>query len=126
MLKVKALLEIDKQKRLDADYVKIERAALLKLKQKPKKKTKIKKQKDVPICTAKNYNEFLKSEYWNYVKKKVLIRDKYKCTVCGKTSKLQIHHTTYKHHKAEHKHLGDLLTVCNKCHYEFHLIKDIN
>lgn len=123
---VKELLEIDSKKKLASDYVEKERAALNKIKCKSKKKVKKKNKRGVPVCEAKTYSAFLKSKYWEYVKKKVLRRDKYKCTVCGKTTTLQVHHTTYKHHKKEHKHLNDLLTVCDNCHYEIHLLKDIN
>lgn len=48
-------------------------------------------------------------------------RDGYICTVCGSDYNLQVHHSTYKHHLIEHLHLEDLLTVCRKCHEEYHL-----
>jgi hypothetical protein len=76
-------------------------------------------------CKGLDYNCFLKSKYWQRIKKIILKRDNYKCTVCGADKNLQIHHSTYKYHLAEHKHLNTLLTLCEKCHYGLHCIKDI-
>lgn len=66
------------------------------------------------------YLEFLKSDYWNKVRNKVLERDGYKCKVCGSIDNLVIHHKTYKHHGSELKHLEDLATVCSSCHKVIH------
>lgn len=72
-----------------------------------------------------NYYRFLKSKYWDIIRKIVLKRDKYRCTVCGYKYNLQIHHTTYKHLYNEHNHIEDLLTVCGKYHYEFHITCEV-
>ncbi len=77
------------------------------------------------LTNRKDYNVFLKSKYWKYIRKKVLIRDKHKCIVCGSNKDLQVHHTTYKHHFAEHKHYDDLQTLCDKCHYLVHCTMEI-
>lgn len=74
---------------------------------------------------GKSYREFLKSRYWNKVKQIVLRRDQFKCTVCGSPYNLQVHHTTYKHHRQEHKYLHELETLCAKHHKEIHSIKEI-
>ena len=72
-----------------------------------------------------NYYRFLKSKYWSIIKAIVLKRDRGQCTVCGSKYRLEIHHTTYKHLYSEHDHLEDLLTLCHKCHYEYHLIYEV-
>jgi hypothetical protein len=91
----------------------------------PNKKKKQKKHKtdfqlELNILKTKDYAAFLKSRYWRFVRTKILIRDGYKCTVCESNKELQIHHTTYKNHFKEHKHLSDLLTLCGDCHKEYH------
>lgn len=67
-----------------------------------------------------SYPDFLRSKYWAHVRKLVLKRDNNKCVICKSDTFLQIHHDTYKHHFNELKHLGDLMTLCRKCHKEHH------
>lgn len=91
-----------------------------------KSKKKILKRKDIfqkelDGLKNKSYFDFLKSEYWNGIRKKILKRDNYKCTICYSTKDLQVHHTTYKNHFSEHKHLNDLITCCDKCHTNIHV-----
>jgi|GEM_PF-798842 len=63
-----------------------------------------------------NYKDFLKTDYWRFVRKIVLKRDKNKCQMCGRNNNLHIHHLTYKNHFNEHKNLNDLITLCDQCH----------
>lgn len=43
------------------------------------------------------YKDFLKSDYWLSVKRKAQSRDAYRCCkVCGTTSGIDLHHTSYK------------------------------
>ncbi len=74
---------------------------------------------------GKNYREFIISEYWLKVRLLILKRDGYKCTICGTTKQLHVHHTTYKNHFKEHLHLEDLQTLCKQHHTEIHQILDI-
>lgn len=67
------------------------------------------------------YHEFLHSKYWKRVRKEILKRDHFKCRICGVKTTLEIHHASYKHHFAEHKHLEDLITLCSKHHLEWHM-----
>ena len=90
-----------------------------------KKKHKIVKKKDIVIAKM-NYNKFLNSDYWKSVKAMVLARDKYKCTVCGSTLRLEVHHLTYDNHGNEHNHKSDLITVCHSCHYNIHKDSDLS
>ena len=72
-----------------------------------------------------SYRKFLQSNYWRMIKKIILKRDKNSCIICGKTENLEIHHSTYKHHKNEHLHLEDLSTLCHSHHYEWHCTVNI-
>jgi len=69
-----------------------------------------------------SYPEFLKSDYWKFVRNVVLKRDGNKCCECGSKQRLDVHHKTYKHHFAEHKNLNDLITLCRDCHKNEHEI----
>jgi len=70
--------------------------------------------------TRTTYQKFLTSNYWRKVRAKVIERDRKKCRLCGAAKFLQVHHKTYKHHGKEHLHLGDLITLCRKCHSKLH------
>ena len=91
---------------------------------KAKKKISVKSKKlgyETPAQRNKmTYYEYLQSKYWKLVRKKVLARDGNACVVCKATKWLQVHHDNYKHVKNELKHLGDLMTLCKKCHTEHH------
>lgn len=77
---------------------------------------------DKMVCDMSqlNYFMFLKSEYWNIVRNLVFKRDKYKCTKCWSIKNIRAHHLTYKHHFNEHRHLNDLITLCDDCHKNIH------
>lgn len=87
-----------------------------------KKKKTVKKvvKKKSNLSPKEKYQAFLKTNYWFNVREKVLKRDGYKCQNCGSKRKLQVHHKTYKHHYKEHKHLKDLVTLCEPCHQSIH------
>lgn len=72
------------------------------------------------------YDEFLKSDYWKKVKHSILKRDNYKCTRCGSTDKLHVHHLMYNHHFNELNHLKDLTTLCSNCHNNIHKLDNPN
>lgn len=82
-----------------------------------------------------NKNEFLKSDYWHFIKetykqkrgkKEGIKRSYYVCEKCGslETTNLHLHHLTYKnlgHEKAE-----ELIRICYKCHSEIHGNEPVN
>ncbi len=88
----------------------------------PVPKPKNKKKKKRPLKSKKpcNYSQFLKSNYWQIVRKVVMKRDGWKCVRCGSKKNLCVHHITYNHHFAEHKHLEILETLCELCHKAEH------
>jgi 5-methylcytosine-specific restriction endonuclease McrA len=67
-----------------------------------------------------NYKSFLRSQYWQFVRLKVLDRDNCQCSKCGNTSMLEVHHKSYEHHGDELNYLGDLITLCKWCHQKEH------
>lgn len=69
---------------------------------------------------SKQYREFLKSDYWQDVRNKVLTRDNHTCQKCNSVRSLQVHHLSYLHHRDELNHLEDLITVCRECHRKLH------
>ena len=69
--------------------------------------------------------EFYKSAAWQKMREYILIRDKYKCTRCGKSGDLEVHHI--KHLTPDNIHdvaitLNDanLTTLCRDCHFAVH------
>lgn len=88
-------------------------------KQKPKQKTA-----ELVGYENKSYKEFLKTKYWKKVRSIVIKRDSYLCVKCGTDKHLQVHHTTYKNHFHEMKHISDLITLCKECHKKEHNIQE--
>lgn len=71
---------------------------------------------------VKNYYQLLKDPRWWRKRRIILKRDKNKCTVCGSTKKLKIHHTFY-YDKDTSPWLypnKSLLTLCDDCHKKYH------
>lgn len=67
------------------------------------------------------YKEQLKTKKWKTLRKKIIKRDKNKCTKCNSKEDLQVHHTYYRHeHLAwEYKWIC-LITLCSVCHEKEH------
>ena len=73
------------------------------------------------------YEEFLETFYWKKLRKKILIRDKYRCQKCYRfvgTRLLRVHHKTYERRGCEL--MADLITLCDACHKKEHMIKPLN
>ncbi len=66
------------------------------------------------------YWQFLQTSYWKAIRGEVLRRAGQQCEVCGNTEGLDAHHSTYKHHGREHRHLQDLKCLCHRCHQKEH------
>lgn len=63
---------------------------------------------------SQEYNDYLKSSHWQSVRKLALTEYNNKCSMCGRTDHLQVHHKHYKtfgHEKTE-----DVQVVCKDCH----------
>lgn len=63
--------------------------------------------------------DFYKSELWLSLRKQALSRDGYKCRKCGKDYELNVHHIRSRSRGGEDA-LGNLLTLCEDCHSDFH------
>lgn len=64
------------------------------------------------------YDQYLRSQQWDLIRRKV--RSKYKdtCQECFKSGKVEIHHKTYERIGAEH--IDDLIALCRTCHKALH------
>lgn len=69
------------------------------------------------------YKTYLQSDHWQTIRKIVLERDHYHCMLCGSKENLNVHHNCYQRVGCER--LDDLITLCEKCHNNFHNGKDI-
>jgi hypothetical protein len=67
-----------------------------------------------------DYVDFLRSHHWKIVREYVLYKNNYQCILCTSTENLNVHHRTYEHRGCEHKHILDLVVLCNSCHAKFH------
>lgn len=65
------------------------------------------------------YQFYMQSEEWDYIRRQRLRIDNYTCQGCGAKDKpLDVHHITYDRFGRES--LDDLLSVCRQCHEEIH------
>lgn len=64
------------------------------------------------------HDEYLKSDKWQIIRKRVMERDCRTCKACGVRPATDVHHMTYKHWKNEP--LFDLVAVCRPCHLSLH------
>lgn len=70
------------------------------------------------------YYKSLQNKKWIEKRKLVLERDNNKCTICGNTQNLCVHHTFYwsnKYCPAYDYPISSLITLCSSCHKEYHL-----
>jgi len=66
----------------------------------------------------RSYDEYLRSEHWQEVRKATLAAANNRCQWCGSRVALHIHHKTYDN--IGHEHDDDLLVVCRECHDKIH------
>jgi len=67
------------------------------------------------------YQEYLKTDHWQALRKTMLKRACYKCSVCGMNKPLHVHHNTYESRGAEK--MSDLVVLCHECHEVYHEVK---
>jgi hypothetical protein len=65
-----------------------------------------------------NYGEYVRSEHWQKLRKKILTAAEYSCQWCGSRVAPQVHHKTYEN--MGHERDDDLLVVCHECHDKIH------
>jgi hypothetical protein len=69
-----------------------------------------------------SYHEYIQSPEWRELRKIILDRDGNKCTQCGNTVTLQVHHIHYEN--LFHERKEDLITLCNDCHEATHATEE--
>jgi len=64
---------------------------------------------------SEDYKKLLQSDFWK--KKDIHYVNNYKCTNCGATSNLEVHHKYYYPGKLPWEYTDNaLITLCHKCH----------
>lgn len=58
----------------------------------------------------------LQEKNWKLCREIVLIRDKFKCQICGSKENLQVDHAISRVHKILFYEISNLTTLCSKCH----------
>lgn len=53
---------------------------------------------------------------WRAIRRKIIKRDKYRCTTCGSQHSLEVHHKAEKVGTPEADNLDNLRTLCSQCH----------
>jgi 5-methylcytosine-specific restriction endonuclease McrA len=64
------------------------------------------------------YQQYLKSGHWHFIKAQALIRVGNKCSKCGSESELHVHHLNYEHLFTEKPE--DIIVLCETCHTREH------
>jgi hypothetical protein len=66
------------------------------------------------------YNEYLRSPWWRYRRKKKIQSARKRCERCGATRGLQVHHLNYNRLWGERD--SDLEVLCSGCHQHEHQV----
>ncbi len=64
------------------------------------------------------YSEYLKSDEWLAIRERVIERDGGQCKVSGDTTRLQVHHLSYRNVGREQD--SELVTLCKRVHEAIH------
>jgi hypothetical protein len=64
------------------------------------------------------YGDYLWTPEWRATRLRALIRAEFKCSLCGSTELLQVHHLAYERRGCEQDE--DLVVLCTKCHQGTH------
>lgn len=74
------------------------------------------------MTRKEEYNAYLKSNEWQWLKNEVMYRAKGICELCGKTCATEVHHVKYPKMFSE-DHPDNLLALCQPCHDKQHGIR---
>lgn len=69
------------------------------------------------------YSDYLLTDHWKELSNKRKSIDGYKCTVCGSTENLNVHHKTYKN--IGNEDIDDVITLCHECHVIVHRVTEV-
>lgn len=70
------------------------------------------------------YKLYMRSKEWLQLRQERMEQDNFKCTRCGCSDDLRVHHLNYK--RIYKERLSDLITLCKKCHSVVHSINPPN
>lgn len=70
-----------------------------------------------------SYSDYLKSDLWASIKKRVLKRDKGKCQSCRQPA-TSVHHKHYSKRVLLGEHIIGLKAICKECHQKIEFDKD--
>ncbi len=76
------------------------------------------KRKHIEFLRSLPYREYLQTDHWQQLRKRVLKWSKYRCQLCNHQGVLNVHHRTYEHLGDEE--YKDLIVLCSDCHAKFH------
>lgn len=65
-----------------------------------------------------SYREYLRSHEWRRRRELALLAAGFRCEMCGKKGRLQVHHRDYMH--VFHESPNDLIVLCGTCHRRHH------
>ena len=67
---------------------------------------------------SSEYQEYLTNpnSKWQKIRETVLLRDEFRCRLCGAKKDVQVHHIRYAHVFHEEDHLEDLMVLCEVHH----------
>lgn len=76
-------------------------------------------QENINYLKSLPYKEYLQTEHWKDLRKRMMNRANYSCGMCNsKNVILHVHHKSYKNLGDED--YSDLIVLCEDCHYKFH------
>jgi len=65
----------------------------------------------------RDYQEYLQTDHWKQLRKKIMDRDNNTCQICGVPAN-HVHHMTYVHRGNEYEF--ELVALCYECHKIYH------
>lgn len=66
----------------------------------------------------REYLRYMNSAKWKGIQQEVLARAGYRCSACGTTRRLEVHHLVYT--RFGNEELKDLIVLCKDCHWKAH------
>jgi len=76
------------------------------------------------LLKALPYKQYLRTPYWQAVRYEVLRLAGFACVRCGATTELNVHHIDYAYVGEDHRHLDNLVVLCQLHHLEWHMVHD--
>lgn len=78
------------------------------------------KAKIASVIRKMDYDDFMKTRYWQLVAQQVKHDAGWRCEDCGSRHGLVAHHDDYKRHGYEMYHVAELHCLCQTCHERRH------